>query len=121
MSAASAAASPAVAAVAAVPPHSEAASILARPLGERQAHMEGLVLRVVRELTGEGGEITPSTPLTRVPMLMTHDAGSGYLGKGLVNRCAPSPARFAPSAPASSARPASTAQPAQPANLQLPL
>ena len=25
--------------------------------------MEGLVLRVVRELTGEGGEITPSTPL----------------------------------------------------------
>ena len=52
-----------MAAVAAVPPHSEAASILGRPLGERQARMEGLVLRVVRELTGEGGEITPSTPL----------------------------------------------------------
>jgi hypothetical protein len=26
------------------------------------------------------------TLLTRVPMIMTHDAGSGYLGKGLVNR-----------------------------------
>ena len=26
------------------------------------------------------------TLLTHVPMIMTHDAGSGYLGKGLVNR-----------------------------------
>lgn len=30
--------------------------------------------------------VNGSTPLTHVPMLMAHDAGSGYLGAGLVNR-----------------------------------
>jgi len=29
--------------------------------------------------------IPDSTPLTHAPFIMTHDAGSGYLGAGLVN------------------------------------
>ena len=56
-------ASSSASAVPAVPLHSEVVPILGQPQGERQAHMEALVLRVVRELTGDGGEVTASTPL----------------------------------------------------------
>ena len=33
------------------------------PAAQRQPHMEVLVLRVVRQLTGEGGAIGAGTPL----------------------------------------------------------
>jgi hypothetical protein len=44
------------------------------------------VPRVVVAAVAAVEPVTADTPLTHVPMIMTHDAGSGYLGPSLVDR-----------------------------------
>ena len=51
--------------------------------------MTRIVFGCVVQLALFGGSaalINDDTPANEVPMIMTHDAGSGYLGSGLVNR-----------------------------------
>ena len=40
--------------------------------------LRALLLLVAAATPAAGGQVTNATLLTRVPMIMTHDAGSGY-------------------------------------------